>query len=132
MQYLLDTHAFLWFCSGSKKLSENAKNIIENADNKLLISIASIWEIAIKNSLGKLDIDGGFRTVEADIERNEIEIVPIDFSDTVIQNTLDFHHRDPFDRMIISQSINKQVDIISIDAIFDEYYKETSNKRIWD
>jgi PIN domain nuclease of toxin-antitoxin system len=131
MHLLLDTHAFLWYISGSKELSSNAKNIINSPENELLISIASIWEISIKYSLGKLKIHGSFDSIAEDINQNAIEIVPISFIHTKILTKLPFYHRDPFDRLIASQAIEEDCNLISKDAIFDIYLSDKEINRIW-
>ena len=131
MQYLIDTHTFLWFVANAKELSKVAKRLIEDPANDIFISIASLWEISIKNSLGKLAINGKYESVADDLTDNSIEILPINFAHTVQQNCLPFHHRDPFDRIIISQAIVENVDFISADIIFDDYLRGLSVKRIW-
>jgi len=131
MQYLIDTHVFLWFVSNSKELSQTAKSLIEDETNEIFISIASLWEISIKTALGKLIIYGKYASVIDDLTDNSIEILPINFAHTVQQNNLPFHHKDPFDRIIISQAIVENMNFISADAIFNNYFKGKSVKRIW-
>ena len=131
MQYLIDTHVFLWFVSQAKELSPTAKTLIEDGQNEIFISIASLWEISIKTALGKLIIYGNYETVIDDVNDNSIQILPINFAHTVKQNRLPFHHRDPFDRIIVSQAIVENIDFISGDVIFDGYLKGKSIKRTW-
>ncbi len=131
MQYLIDTHVFLWFVSQAKELSPTAKTLIEDGQNEIFISIASLWEISIKTALGKLIIYGNYETVIDDVNDNSIQILPINFAHTVEQNRLPFHHRDPFDRIIISQAIVENMNFISADAVFNNYLKGKSVKRIW-
>ena len=131
MQYLIDTHVFLWFVSNSKELSQTAKSLIEDETNEIFISIASLWEISIKTALGKLIINGKYASVIDDLTDNSIEILPINFAHAVQQNNLPFHHKDPFDRIIISQAIVENMNFISADAIFNNYFKGKSVKRIW-
>jgi len=131
MRYLIDTHAFLWFNEGSSELSPLAKSLIENPENEILVSIASLWEISIKNALGKLRILKGYETVIDDVIANSIEILPINFAHTVAQNKLPFHHRDPFDRIIASQAIIEEIAIISKDSIFDSYLEDSGMARHW-
>ncbi len=121
MEILLDTHAFLWFVSGNSELSQNAINAILDPSNKPYLSIASLWEISIKTSIGKLQILGGYDSIIDDVTNNGIEILPITFVHTSEQNKLPFHHRDPFDRIIVSQAIIENMDLVSIDAIFDRF-----------
>ncbi len=131
MQFLIDTHFFLWFVSNAKELSKNAKTLIEDEQNEIFISIASLWEISIKTALGKLTINGNYESVINDLTDNSIEILSVNFAHTVEQNRLPFHHRDPFDRIIISQAIVENMNFISVDAIFDDYLSGKSIKRIW-
>ncbi len=79
MRFLLDTHSFLWFNSGSNELSESAEEIIRNPQNEILVSMVSLWEISIKNSLNKLEIRGGFESVQEDLTSNGFQILPIEF-----------------------------------------------------
>jgi len=131
VKFLVDTHTFLWFVNDSPELSETAKNLIETETNDIFISIASLWEISIKTALGKLFISGSYDTIIDDVLENNIEILSINFAHTAIQNKLPFHHRDPFDRMIISQTIVENVDLISHDSILDKYLQNELPKRIW-
>jgi PIN domain nuclease of toxin-antitoxin system len=131
MRYLIDTCTFLWFNEGSKDLSILAQQIIKDKNNEIVISIASLWEISIKAALKKLDIKGDYSLIIEDVTVNNIEILSINFAHTVIQYQLPFHHRDPFDRIIIAQAIAEDLSIISSDAIFDSYLTGTSVQRIW-
>ncbi len=131
MKYLIDTQIFIWFIQNSPNLKPKAKNLIEDEDNEILISIASLWEISIKNSIGKLNLVRGFGVMSDYLEDNSIEILPITFAHTVENNQLPFHHRDPFDRIIVAQAIIETIDFISSDDIFDEYLKGKAVKRIW-
>ncbi len=125
---LLDTHAFLWFILGSGELSEKAKLYIENPGNRKFISIASFWEIAIKNSLGKLKLDMPFQELKLITSSNGFEILPLTFEHTEKLTFLDFHHKDPFDRLIISQALTENLTIITKDANFGRY----SAQLIWE
>jgi PIN domain nuclease of toxin-antitoxin system len=131
MKYLIDTHAFLWFNDGSNELSNQACKMIENNDNDIYISIASLWEISIKSALGKLSISGDFETVIDDVEACKIKILPITFPHITVQHKLPLIHKDPFDRIIISQAIFEGLNIISRDEIFDQYLIEKNISRIW-
>lgn len=131
MKYLLDTHSLLWYLEGSNLLSENSKNIIDFKSNNVLVSISSLWEISIKNSIGKLPLLVPFEDIFSDILKNNFQILNIEFPHLIIQNTLPFHHKDPFDRILISQSIAEKIDIISVDTIIDKYLDATEINRIW-
>ena len=128
MQYLIDTHVFLWFVSQSKELSPTAKTLIEDGQNEIFISIASLWEILIKTAIGKLNINGSYESVIDDVNDNAMQILPMNFAHTVEQNRLPFYHRDPFDRIIVSQAIIENMNFISADAVFDDYLKGKSIK----
>ena len=121
MNNLIDTHALIWFLNGDNDLSDKAKKAIEAEDAINFISIASLWEISIKISLGKLELKTPFSKISELLDNNGFQILPITFEDTLILSTLPFHHRDPFDRIIISQSLNNKLTIISKDRYFDEY-----------
>lgn len=103
MRYLLDTHAFLWFLIDSSDLSVAAKAIIEDDQNAILLSIGSIWEMAIKKSLGKLDIPDPFdEFLSRQIVENNIKLLEASFEHVSLVAKLPVHHRDPFDRLLIA------------------------------
>lgn len=131
MKYLIDTHIFIWFVENLSNLRQTARNLIEDNNSEIFISIASLWEISIKTSIGKLQINRRFEDIIDVLNDNSIEILPIDFAHTVENNKLPFHHRDPFDRIIVSQAIVENLDFISADSVFDDYLKGKSIKRIW-
>lgn len=129
MKFLLDTHAFLWFINGDSQLSGYARQQIENLENKRLISTASIWEMAIKVSIGKLKLGLPFTEIYNEhIRGNAIELLEIAPDHLDILKSLFFHHKDPFDRLIISQSIAENIPVLSQDAVFDEY---KAVRRLW-
>lgn len=120
-QNLLDTHTLIWFINGDPELSRTARAAIE-ADNTInFVSIASLWEMAIKISLGKLELKTPFNQVARQIAENGFEVLPITFEDTLTLSTLPFHHRDPFDRIIIVQSFNNGLTLVSRDKNFELY-----------
>jgi PIN domain nuclease of toxin-antitoxin system len=122
MRALLDTNSFLWFISGNEKLSIKARNFIEDFENELVLSIASLWEIAIKVSIGKLQLLKHFDIlIPEKIEENEIEIFNLELKHFSTMMKLPFHHRDPFDRIIIAQSITENISVITSDGIFEDY-----------
>ncbi len=120
MNYLLDTHTFIWFINGEEELSVRARTTIEHKDANNFISIASLWEIAIKLSIGKLKLKTPFDAVPEQIANNGFQILPITFADTLKLSTLPFHHKDPFDRLIIAQSMTNQLSVISRDNQFPD------------
>ena len=128
MRYLLDTHVFLWYCCGNDRVSPVAKAIIEETTNQIFISIASVWEISIKNSLGKLNFDCPFEDFfHEQTKKNGFEILDLELRHIFCLNQLPFFHRDPFDRILIAQSYIENIPILSVDTFFDAY----SIKRIW-
>ena len=118
---LLDTHSLIWYVNGATELSQNAKAAIEAEDVLNFVSIASLWEMAIKISLGRLKLKTPFNQISRQIEENGFEVLPVTFEDTLTVSTLPFHHRDPFDRIIIAQGFNNGLTIISKDKNFDLY-----------
>ncbi|MGH7451185.1 MAG: type II toxin-antitoxin system VapC family toxin [bacterium] len=128
MRILLDTQAFLWFITDDPKLSALARSLVENPDNERLLSIAGLWEIAIKMSLGKLEFEKPFEElIPHQLELNDVEVFAIEIAHLKKVAIIPFHHRDPFDRLIIAQSLVEQFSIVSIDTKFDDYGVE----RLW-
>lgn len=128
MQFLLDTHTFLWFVNDSQEIPENIFNLLES-DVELLLSIVSLWEIAIKVNIGKLILPKKYAEfIDEQIQINDIKILPISLSHLNLIATLPLHHKDPFDRLIIAQAIEENITIISRDSAFNSY---TGIKRIW-
>jgi PIN domain nuclease of toxin-antitoxin system len=119
---LLDTHAFLWFITDDPRLSVTGKATIANPAHDILISPASYWELAIKIRLGKYPLSVPFETfITRGIIDNRFHILPIEPRHAAAVATLPFHHRDPFDRLIIAQAIVEQVSLVSADTAFDAY-----------
>lgn len=120
MSYLIDTHTLIWYINLDKKLSPLAEKTISNQPN-IFIGIDSLWEIAVKMSLGKLQIIGDFNLFFEDIKNMAISILDISQADLNHSILFPFHHRDPFDRMIISQAQVRNLSLISADTQFDAY-----------
>lgn len=121
MAFLLDTHTFLWFLSGDEQLSKKALVKILDINKKCYLSIASLWEITIKLQLGKLELNFEFNELAEYLKRNHIEILTINFDHLMVLSVLPLNHRDPFDRIIISQAIAEKFTIISQDSVFKSY-----------
>ena len=121
MRYLLDTHAALWLFEGNEKLSQIAQDIIFDAENEIYVNIVSVWEVAIKVSLNKLDFDGGSDAFLSAIKANNIDLLGVSGDYIRIVESLPFIHRDPFDRMIISTAIAEELTIITIDENIQKY-----------
>jgi PIN domain nuclease of toxin-antitoxin system len=128
MTLLLDTHSFLWFWWDDPQLSETAKQAICEATNRKLISTVSCWEIAIKVSLKKLDLGAPYRGfIHQHMVRNNFELLQITDEHLAWLVDLPFHHRDPFDRLLVAQSLYEQIPIVSVDPQLDAY----GVTRIW-
>nr|VFK44639.1 MAG: PIN domain nuclease, a component of toxin-antitoxin system (PIN domain) [Candidatus Kentron sp. TC] len=122
MRLLLDTSAFLRFIAGSGRLDGRSRALMEDFDNALVLSVASLWEMAIKTSIGKLELLKDFDSlIPEKLEENEIETLPIRLAHLSEMMKLPFHHRDPFDRLIIAQSITEDLPLITHDGIFRKY-----------
>ncbi|MBA4303654.1 MAG: PIN domain nuclease [Sphingobacteriaceae bacterium] len=121
MNFLLDTHAFLWFLEGNQELSSKARENIENPENTKFISIASIWELAIKTNLGKLQLEVSLEDLKGAIIVNHFEILPLDFEHIIGRSKLPDFHKDPFDRIIIAQAMTENCIVLSKDASFSLY-----------
>jgi PIN domain nuclease of toxin-antitoxin system len=128
MKFIADTHAFIWFVTDSPLLSPKAKGLFESSESVRLLSMASLWELAIKANLGKLTFAkplGEF--IPQQLVLNYIHVLDISMSHVLQVGTLPLHHRDPFDRMIIAQSLVEDLPVLSNDEAFDAY----GVKRIW-
>jgi len=122
MKLLLDTHTLLWFIAGSATLSVSARSLIEDAANEKFVSIVSIWETAIKVSIGKMSLSAPFDVLfPHQLQINGFELLPVKVEHTSVITTLPFHHRDPFDRLLIAQAIKEKLTLVSADEIFDDY-----------
>ena len=119
---LLDTHTMLWFFWDDPKLSAGAKALIEDANNRKLVSIASCWEIAIKVGLGKLDLgEPSSSFLAREIARNNFELLPIDIAHVTTVEKLAYHHRDPFDRILVAQALVEGLILVGADPVFEQY-----------
>lgn len=121
MKYMLDTHTLIWLLEGNPKLSDCAKEIISDIDNQLLVSSASLWEMTIKMSIGKLRMIKNIGEIANELTLLDIQLLQILPSHLQVLETLPFHHNDPFDRIIIAQSISEKTPIIGLDAVFEKY-----------
>ncbi len=121
MNVLLDTHSFIWFINGDRKLSVEAEVIIKNRQNKCFLSVASLWEMAIKVSLGKLELKNSFEKILEFLIDNEIDLLPITFEHVCRLLELDFVHRDPFDRILICQALVEDLCLVTKDETIIKY-----------
>ncbi|MBE9068512.1 type II toxin-antitoxin system VapC family toxin [Leptolyngbya cf. ectocarpi LEGE 11479] len=127
MSLLLDTHALIWFLDNNPRLPTSTRSQIETTPT-VFVSIASLWEIAIKANIGKLELSAPFSTIEPNLVALGITQLAINFKDLEIYLSLPLHHRDPFDRLLIAQAINHSLSLISYDTQMDAY----AIQRLWE
>jgi len=128
VKLLLDTHAFLWFLAGDRRLSTVARRRIEDARNERFLSVASIWEMAIKSSLGKLDLDDPLaEVVDRGSRDSGVALLRISKEHVLGVAALPWHHHDPFDRLLASQALGEGMALVGRDRSFDSY----GVKRVW-
>lgn len=152
MRLLLDTHTFIWYVTDNSRLSNQVVELINDENNEILLSIASLWEIAIKQNLGKLSFNQPFEIfITQQLNLNDFRLLDIKISHVTVVATLPLHHRDPFDRILmnnvshllkslktlhhrepfdrilIAQALAENIPILSADKIFDAYPIE----RLW-
>lgn len=121
MSYVIDTQAIIWFVEGNKSLPPHVRMLIEDPSQKVQISIASIWEIGIKISIGKLLLNCSLSEFISQLEVDSIGILPIEPVHVIELLSLPDFHKDPFDRMIISQAISTQSLLVSADSLLQQY-----------
>lgn len=122
MKLLLDTHVLIWFAENDAQLSAESRRVLEDESNDLYCSVASIWELAIKTSLGKLKmaapLGGAFR---GRLEATGFAVLPVEYSHAAAVQALPWHHRDPFDRLLVAQATVEQLALVSHDTQLDAY-----------
>jgi PIN domain nuclease of toxin-antitoxin system len=129
VRLLLDSHSLIWAVEDLAKLGSRARAALRDPANDLLVSAATVWELAIKVGLRKLQLSLPYRTwVEGAIANLGAEMLPISIAHADAQLSLQLHHRDPFDRLLIVQATVENLSLVSIDAIFDRY----GVTRIWE
>jgi PIN domain nuclease of toxin-antitoxin system len=132
-KYLLDTHTFIWAIVGKSKLSEPVLNLLQNNDNLLFVSAVSFWEIAIKHGKGKLDLENfQIKNISDYCRKLEIKQIPLTSEEAINYSNFPFseNHKDPFDRMLICQSIVNNYVLVSKDAKM-AMYKDNGLKCVW-
>ena len=129
MRMLLDTSSYLWFVTDDGRLKQNSRELIEDSDSEVFLSLASIWEMAIKSSLGRgLELPRPFpEFIDDEIDKDRFRILNITVLHIKRVSDLPPVHRDPFDRLLVAQSLADGLPIISSDRAFDMYDIE----RIW-
>jgi PIN domain nuclease of toxin-antitoxin system len=129
MRVLIDTHIFIWYIQNSERLPSSIATYINDGRNDILLSIASVWEMAIKQSTGKLNLGLPYASFIAEQMRlNSIELLSLRLYHLEVVTTMPFHHRDPFDRILIAQAMLENIGIVSADSIFSSYPVQ----RIWE
>jgi len=122
MKLLLDTHVFIWWDSDPSKLSSRVISLCQDRQNILLLSVVSIWEIQIKQQLGKLDLGLSLaRLVEIHQQVNEVKVLPVTLEHVLELENLPIPHRDPFDRLLIAQARTERAILLSHDSVFEDY-----------
>jgi len=127
VRLLLDTHAFLWWLEGSAELSAKARQAIQGDTNSVFVSAATVWEIAIKQQIGKLEQPEEMIDLGELIESRGFSPLPISVAHAQAAGALPGPHRDPFDRMLIAQAIAEGMALVSNEKRFDAY----GVKRLW-
>lgn len=121
MNFLLDTHAFIWFMQGDERLPTGVQDIIASSENKICLSIVTFWELAIKISLGKLSLNQDLPTIYNETLAYGFEVIPISPNSLFKLMMLPWHHKDPFDRLLITTAMTQSLKIISADQHFSKY-----------
>lgn len=121
MTYLLDTNALLWAMENKDLLTEKAREAIIDGENDVYVSIASLWEISIKLSINKLDLTKTLDEIIQEMDRQGMFVLPISLSAIRKVRNMPFHHRDPFDRLIIAQAQADDFTVITKDETFEKY-----------
>lgn len=121
MSLLVDTHAFLWFMAGDARLSKAARRAIEESGSAWLLSVASVWEMSIKSSLGRLKLPAPATEYVADKIQKGLQVLTIEWAHAAAVEQLPFHHNDPFDRLIVAQALADDHRVVTKDAVFRKY-----------
>lgn len=122
MRLLLDTHTMYWYIEDDPQLSAKARTLIQDASNEILISPASYWEIAIKVSIGKWKLNRPYEEfIDIGLTKYGFQVLPILPTHTAKVIGLPFHHRDPFDRLLVAQALAESIPISSSDPVLDAY-----------
>jgi PIN domain nuclease of toxin-antitoxin system len=121
MKALLDTHAFLWFVSGDRRLGATARRALDHAKATPLLSVASVWELAIKSSLGRLELPEPLDQYLARKSSTNLRLLSLDLAHVVAVERLPFHHHDPFDRVLVAQALTERLPIVTRDEALRKY-----------
>lgn len=121
MRVLLDTHAFLWFVTGDARVSRAARRALEDPAAELHVSTASVWEMAIKSSLGRLTLPSPLEDYVAEQVADGVRVLPVEWPHAAAVQRLPFHHRDPFDRLLAAQALLERMPVVTRDRVFRKY-----------
>lgn len=122
--YLIDTHALLWWLAGDRRLPRRTHQAVAAPENRVMVSAVSAWEVAIKSALGKLEAPPGLIEV---VEESGLEWIPVEPPEAYAAGALPMHHRDPFDRLLVAQALERSAQLVSGDDHLDPYGVE----RLW-
>jgi PIN domain nuclease of toxin-antitoxin system len=122
MKLLLDTHIFIWWADQPERLSQAALSALEDEANELVLSVVSVWEMQIKIQLGKLKLSVPLKDlIKNQRETNDLTVLPVALTHVLSLGALPFHHKDPFDRLLVAQSIEEDLTLVSADPHFSAY-----------
>jgi PIN domain nuclease of toxin-antitoxin system len=128
MKLILDTHTFIWWANEPEKLSEKALTACQDNSNTLILSVVSVWEMQIKMQLGKLKISRPIeKLIKTQQQANGLQVLPIELAHVLSLSGLPSHHKDPFDRLLITQANVEGAILVSVDLVFSSY----SVKVLW-
>jgi PIN domain nuclease of toxin-antitoxin system len=118
VKLLLDTHAFLWLMAGDRRLSRPARRAVEDVEAELYLSAASVWEMAIKANLGRLQLPASVADYVQSKISGGFQILPVEWMHAAAVEALPAHHRDPFDRLLAAQSLAEKIPLVTADPAF--------------
>lgn len=127
MKYLLDTHTLIWNFEADPRLPQHLRALIDAPEHEIFISMASLWEMTVKSSLGKLTLSKPLEEIFQHVLNIGFSTLPIETSHLLALRDMPFHHRDPFDRLITAQCLSEKLLLLSVDTVFDHY----ADCRIW-
>jgi PIN domain nuclease of toxin-antitoxin system len=121
MNLLIDTHVFLWWDSQPEKIPTTTLSVLEDPDNIVWLSLVSIWEVQIKTQMGKLVLNNSLDNLVQQQQQNGIQLLPIKLNHILALQPLPYYHKDPFDRLLIAQSVAENLICVSADSVFKQY-----------
>ena len=121
MQLLLDTHSAIWFIDDNSRLPQHIREMLEDDSNDVYFSVVSLWEMSIKSRNGKLDLNRSLIDFVHLLQHNGFQILKVGLKHVYCLDSLDIHHKDPFDRMLIAQTLAEDFALVSCDDVFDQY-----------